>query len=74
MPPTERCSTVVPTESLLTLIRAEYREMPDLELTVRQAQRLWRLDDATSTALFKTLLDIRFLRRTPRGAYVRAAA
>jgi len=46
--------------------------MPDLVLTMRQAQRLWRLDIVTSTALFNALLDCRFLKRTERGAYMRA--
>src|SRR5437867_4466585 len=32
---------------LLIRIRAEYREMPGLKLTLPQARRLWQLDPAT---------------------------
>jgi hypothetical protein len=57
----------------LVLIRAEYLEMPDLRLTLTEAQRLWGLDQTTSSALFGALVDARFLKRTRAGAYVRAA-
>ena len=49
-------------------------EMPGLHLTLAQAQRLWRLDASTSTAVFNALVEARFLRQTDRGAYVRADA
>jgi Fic family protein len=58
----------------LRLIRSEYLEMPGLRLTVVQAQRLWHMDRSTSTAMLGTLVDDGFLRRTDRGAYVRADA
>lgn len=54
----------------LGLVRSEYREMPGLQLTLPQAQRLWRLDAATSAAVFDALVEARFLRRTDRGAFV----
>lgn len=56
----------------LQLIRAEYLEIPGLHLTKRQVQRLWGLDSVTCEALVDALVDARFLRRTPAGAYVRA--
>lgn len=56
----------------LGLIRAEYLEMPGLKLTLKQAGRLWRLDDMTSSALLAALVDAKFLRRTATGEYVRA--
>jgi hypothetical protein len=57
----------------LGLIRAAYLEVPDLRLTLAEAQRLWRFDETTSSALFGALVDARFLKRTRAGAYVRAA-
>ena len=53
------------------LIRAEYLEIPGLHLTEPQVQRLWGLDAVTSEALLSALLDVKFLKRTRRGAYVR---
>jgi hypothetical protein len=58
----------------LGLIRSEYREMPGLRLTLAQAQRLWRLDAPTSSAVFTALVESKFLRQTDRGAFVRADA
>jgi hypothetical protein len=58
----------------LTLIRAEYSEIPGLHLTKRQAQRLWSLDDHACDTLLSTLEAQKFLRRTPNGGYVRADA
>ena len=55
----------------LDRIRSEYREMPGLSLTERQAQRLWGLDSAACRTLFEALLETRFLRRTRQGSYVR---
>jgi hypothetical protein len=34
----------IPLDSLMHVIRAEYREMPDMRLTVPQFRRLWHLD------------------------------
>ncbi len=56
----------------LQLIRAEYLEIPGLRLTKPQVQRLWGLDHVTSEALLSALVDVKFLRRTPQDAYVRA--
>lgn len=58
----------------LQLIRAEYLESPGLRLTPPQVRRLWGLDPVTSAALLAALVDIRFLRCTREGAYVRAEA
>lgn len=57
----------------LQLIRAEYLEMPGLHLSEGQAQRLWGLDRVTTGTLLATLVAARFLKRTSRGGYVRAA-
>jgi hypothetical protein len=55
----------------LRLIRAEYREIPGLHLTDKQAQRLWNLDATTCDALLSALVDVKFLRRARDGGYVR---
>lgn len=58
--------------SLVHRIRAEYREMPGLRLTLRQAARLWHLDARTCELVFEALVGERFLLRTSHGAFVRA--
>ena len=64
-----------PTATLTTLllrVQGEYHEMPGLKLTEAQARRLWNLDGHTCSLVLTTLLEERFLRRTPKGTYVRA--
>ena len=56
----------------IQLIRSEYLEIPGLNLTRCQVQRLWGLDTVTCDALLEALLDVRFLRRTHAGSYVRS--
>lgn len=56
-------------EGLLLRIRAEYREMPGLRLTVAQAARLWALDRDTCEAALERLAHMNYLRRTLDGAY-----
>jgi len=58
------------TESLLRLIQAEYLEMPGLQLTREQMQRLWTLETHVCEALLDALVATKFLRKTPREAYV----
>jgi hypothetical protein len=67
--PLARQSRVIAT--LLQRIRSEYREMPGLKLTEAQARRLWNIDGPTCRLVFRALQDERFLKRTPRGTYVR---
>jgi hypothetical protein len=55
----------------LQIIRGEFQEIPGLNLTKKQVQRLWGLDPSTCDALLGALVDARFLRRTPSGSYVR---
>lgn len=57
---------------VLNQIEAEYREMPGLNVTAAQAQRLWGLDHATCKRALETLVDRGVLRRTRREAYVGA--
>lgn len=53
-------------------IESEYREMPGLNLTVAQAQRLWGLDHATCLSVLTLLVTRRVLKRTAAGMYLRA--
>jgi hypothetical protein len=52
-------------------VEAEYTEMPGLSVTLPQAQRLLGIDRDTCVVVIRTLVDRRFLRRTPQGRYVR---
>lgn len=53
-----------PDESLMERVRAEFREMPGLRLTSRQAQRLWHCDKETCMTVLDRLVESRFLCRT----------
>ena len=67
-------STSALTPQLLTRIRAEYREMPGLRLTLLQARRLWGVDIMTCSAALTTLEASGFLSSTRDGAFVLADA
>lgn len=54
---------------LLHRIRAEYREMPGLQLTAAQAQRLFGVDARTWDAALAALVDAKFLSRTRNGQF-----
>jgi hypothetical protein len=54
------------------VVRAEYLEMPGLNLTKPQVQRLWGIDQSTCEGVLDALVDARFLRLTSRGGYVLA--
>ncbi len=56
----------------VNLIRAEYREMPDLHLTAVQMQQLWGLGSATCASVVDTLIAEKTLRRTLVGGYAAA--
>lgn len=58
-------------EPTLQRICAEYLEMPGLQLTIRQAQRLWGLDEETCARSLEFLVESRFLVRTSRNLYAR---
>ena len=57
-------------ELLLARIRGEYREMPGLRLTFKQACRMWQLAPAECDAALQTLLTERFLCRTAEEMFV----
>lgn len=66
---------MVETTDILTLvarIECEYREMPGLQLTESQMQRMWRLDGATCEVVITVLVTQGIVVKTPRNAYARA--
>src|SRR5688572_6067282 len=56
----------------VSLVEAEYREMPGLKLTKPQMRRLWGMDTVMCDALVDSLVAARVLQPTPSGAYVSA--
>jgi len=56
----------------LRLIKAEYLEMPGLQLTKPQVRRLWRLEPQMCDVLLDSLIATEFLEKTDRDAYVLA--
>jgi hypothetical protein len=58
--------------NVLDVIKAEYREMPCLNLTKPQMQRLWGLETFVCDAVVDALVAAGVLRRTATGTYVAA--
>ena len=52
--------------------RAEFLEMPGLQLTAAQAARLWCFDPALCSRVLETLVETRFLVRTRNASFTRA--
>lgn len=69
---TQPAAVIATSEAMLHRIRSEYFEMPGLSLTLSQAQRLWGLSRKECEKHIEHLVLRRFLRRTHRGAFVRA--
>jgi hypothetical protein len=65
-------ATSLAASDLARRIASEYREMPGLNLTVAQAERLWGVDHATCMRALTLLVTRRVLKRTPAGRYLRA--
>jgi DNA-binding IclR family transcriptional regulator len=61
----------MPHSSTLERIRAEYLEMPGLNLTLSQVQRLCGVDRAPCEAVLDALVEAKFLHVRPDGTYVR---
>lgn len=57
----------------LMRVEAEYREMPGLQLTERQMQRLWGLDGGTCAAIIRMLVTRGVLCETPTHSYALVA-
>ncbi len=60
------------TETIVSRVIAEYREMPGLKLTPAQASRLWGMDRELCERLLERLAEEHLLRRTPDGCFVRS--
>ena len=58
-------------EEARMLIRLEYHELPTLNLTFWQAQRLWNLSDELCERALQSLVRDRFLVMTPSGSFTR---
>jgi len=56
----------------IRLVQSEYAEMPGLQLSKRQAERLWNIDPFSADVILRALEQANFLRRTPNDMYVRA--
>ena len=64
-----------PAEAFATALRrarAEFLEMPGLQLTEAQAARLWSFDSALCSAVLSALVESRFLIRTRNASFSRA--
>ena len=61
----------MPVQDAMELIRLEYAEMPGLQVTARQAQRLWCLSDELCARALEGLVCSGFLVRKPNGTYAR---
>jgi hypothetical protein len=59
--------------ALARRIRAEYEEMPGLNLTLRQAALLFGLQEDICAQVLRALIDERVLRRTETGRFMTAA-
>ena len=60
--------------SVIDRVRAEFVEMPGLELTLPQAVRLWGLGADDCRHVLDSLADAGFLRWTARRTVVRTGA
>jgi hypothetical protein len=57
-------------ERFIEMVQIEYREMPGLQLTKPQMRRFLGVDVMTCDIVLELLEQRRFLRRTPKDAYV----
>lgn len=57
--------------ALLRRVRAEFLEMPDLQLTTAQASRLWALDAVVCGEVLAQLVESRFLVCTRKSVFAR---
>ena len=54
-------------------VYGEYVEMPGLQLTLGQAQRLFGLGESECTLILEALVECQVLVRLPNGKYTRSA-
>jgi hypothetical protein len=60
-----------PPERLYERIRAEYREMPGMRLTIEQVQRLFGIERTECKVVLDSLLKTKFLCASSDGHYAR---
>jgi hypothetical protein len=60
--------------AIITRVRSEFLEMPDLCLTPSQAMRLWGLDQAMCNRVIALLVGSAFLRWSSGGRLARTGA
>jgi len=53
-------------------IRGEFKEMPGLRLSPRQASRLWSIESAVCEQMLDALVRSGYLRRDRNGLYARS--
>jgi hypothetical protein len=58
-------------QTLIERVGRDYVEMPDLELTLAQAERLWNLSSDECRAVMDTLTQAGFLKWTARRTIIR---
>jgi hypothetical protein len=58
-------------ETVVHRVRAEFREMPGLQLTPSQAMRLWGVELEMCRRVIDELVDVAFLRWTAAGTVTR---
>ena len=59
----------MPNQKLVEHVRAEFLEMPGLQLTLEQAQRFWSIDQVACRQVFNSLIEMGFLCVRPNGTY-----
>jgi hypothetical protein len=69
--PLSHKSLVTASDELVARVRCEFLEMPGLQITPRQAARLFHVDQDMASAVLDTLADTRFLVPTKGGSYAR---
>ena len=57
--------------ALITRVQNVFLDIPDLSMTLDQAQRWFRIDRATCQALFDVLLESAVVTKTRDGSFVR---
>ena len=59
-------------EDAIRRVRAEFVEMPGMQLTPAQAARLWHFEPEFCDAVLTALVDTKFLVKTRRKTFARA--
>jgi hypothetical protein len=60
---------IISKDEMLRRILSDYLEMPDLRLSLAQAQRVWEVDEETCTQLLESLTEDGLLHRNYDGTY-----